>query len=405
MAASLRIAFLTPEYAASGQADGGLANYLRKVARGLVERGHQPVVVTLASEARTWNDDGVEVHALERRSRFVPGLARVPVARRFDGVAAELADIRALTRRLWDAHATRKLDLIQGASYRAPAAFVVGNRRVPVVCRVSSHSPSVRAAYGAATRLEDRIWDRLEVRVARRADACFAPSELVASTFERITKRHVEVLRSPLELDAGGADSTAFERSRPAGDYLLFFGTLSPIKGVDLLARALPDVLDRNPGLTVLFVGRDDGGPDGSTMWSQIERSCGSRARYLTAMPRAQLQPFIANARGVLMPSRIDNYPNACLEAQTLGVPVVGTYGSTLDEMIVDGETGFLAQNGDMTDIARAIERLLALSSDELAAMRARILAAAAAMRSEDRIGQLVQLYERTIASFRGARE
>jgi predicted membrane GTPase involved in stress response len=34
------------------------------------------------------------------------------------------------------------------------------------------------------------------------------------------------------------------------------------------------------------------------------------------------------------MPSRVDNYPNACLEALSLGVPVIGTYDSSLDEMI-----------------------------------------------------------------------
>jgi len=96
----------------------------------------------------------------------------------------------------------------------------------------------------------------------------------------------------------------------------------------------------------------------------------------------------------------VDNYPNACLEAQALGVPVVGTYGSSLDEMIVDGETGLLADNGDPKAIAHAIERLLAQSTEEARAMRERCLKATEAARVEDRIGQLVSLYQRAQQQF-----
>ena len=75
----------------------------------------------------------------------------------------------------------------------------------------------------------------------------------------------------------------------------------------------------------------------------------------------------------ILIPSRIDNYPNTCLEAQALGKIVVGTRDSSLDEMVEDGVTGFLAEPGDSESLASAILRGLALSAEERKQMAERI--------------------------------
>jgi glycosyltransferase involved in cell wall biosynthesis len=44
----------------------------------------------------------------------------------------------------------------------------------------------------------------------------------------------------------------------------------------------------------------------------------------------------------------MDNLPNACLEAMALGKAVIGTEDSTLAELIVDEETGFLCPAADV---------------------------------------------------------
>jgi glycosyltransferase involved in cell wall biosynthesis len=117
-------------------------------------------------------------------------------------------------------------------------------------------------------------------------------------------------------------------------------------------------------------------------------------------MPKARLLPFVREAEAVLMPSRIDNYPNACLEAQALGVPVIGTRGSSLEEMIEDGITGFLVDGCDAPSVAAAIERRLRQSAEERAHLRARMGRAIEEIGREDRIGQLIALYQRTVDRF-----
>jgi glycosyltransferase involved in cell wall biosynthesis len=48
----------------------------------------------------------------------------------------------------------------------------------------------------------------------------------------------------------------------------------------------------------------------------------------------------------VVTPSRVDNCPNTCLEAQALGKIVIGTRQSSLEELVDHGVTGFLAEPG-----------------------------------------------------------
>ena len=59
----MRIAFLTTEYPTEAQGfDGGLANYLQRVALALVQLGHHPLIIIPANEDGIIFDRGIEIH-------------------------------------------------------------------------------------------------------------------------------------------------------------------------------------------------------------------------------------------------------------------------------------------------------------------------------------------------------
>ena len=72
----------------------------------------------------------------------------------------------------------------------------------------------------------------------------------------------------------------------------------------------------------------------------------------LENLPHSQLYPVIAGAHFVVLPSLIDNSPNACLEAMGLGKVVIGTIGTSFDELIIDGVNGFLVPPADPESLA-----------------------------------------------------
>lgn len=67
------------------------------------------------------------------------------------------------------------------------------------------------------------------------------------------------------------------------------------------------------------------------------------------------MSDFYNSAEALLITSQADNYPNILLEAAACGVPAIGFSVGGVPELIVDGETGFLAP---LNDIERLAERL-----------------------------------------------
>ncbi len=399
----MHIGFLTPEYIQAGRVDGGLANYLHKVGRALTARGHRISIFVLAEHNAAWRDEQMAVYEVRWPPAFA-GARRLRRLRRFLPLLRQVGAARALAAVVWRVHRHSRLDLLQTSSYATPGLLLRRNGYIPLVCRISSYTPLLRSAYGRRRNLGDYMSDWLEIRQVLDADAAFAPSHLLANTFARLEGYRPLVIPTPVAPPALHALDESLYQSRLAGTpYLLFFGTLSRIKGVDLLADVIAPVLEQHSRLMFVFIGRDDGLPDGQQVFDYLCARCPTcvhRMLYLPAMPKSRLYPFIAHATAVLMPSRVDNYPNACLEAQSLGIPVIGTHDSSLDEMIVDNETGFLVPNEDTAGLRVAIERLLARSPAEQQAMRDRILAHIQAIHAEDRVGQLVDLYATTCATF-----
>jgi glycosyltransferase involved in cell wall biosynthesis len=259
-----------------------------------------------------------------------------------------------------------------------------------------------RSAYGRRRGLGDALLDWLEAKQVGDADGAFAPSRFIARAFGRFEGVPVRVIRTPVDA-APSLPDPAFQAGNLGGKrYLLFFGTLSFIKGIGVIAEALPGILARHPDLHAAFIGRDDGIPGGKRAFAHVREACrGSESRlfYHPAVPKASLLPVIAAAEGVLMPSLADNYPNACLEAMAQGSIVVGSRDSSLDEMIRDGVDGFLCENGNAASLAEAIERLLGLEPRAKERMRMAARAAMEAAVAEDRIGELLGYYREVMAA------
>jgi glycosyltransferase involved in cell wall biosynthesis len=72
-----------------------------------------------------------------------------------------------------------------------------------------------------------------------------------------------------------------------------------------------------------------------------------------------QLDDVLARTRVLAFPSEMDTFGYAALEAMAAAVPVVGFAMHALPEIVVDGVTGFLVQQGDDAAFASALRRLL----------------------------------------------
>ena len=400
----MHIGFLTPEYVTFDRPEGGLANYLRKVALGLTDLGHRVSVLVISDKNAFWQDRSVAVTEVKR---FVwsTRLKQIRYPRNFLPVTELILSSRRLAKAVWRIHSETPFDLLHTSSYRAPGFALRNNGRIPMVCRISSYSPLLRSACGHRRSLGDHLCDWLEIRQVLDAEDAFVPSDYVAEILVRFEAFRPQVIRSPLDMQSVPMDFSYYDAHLAGQQYLLYFGALNLVKGIDYLCKVVPEILSIHRTIRFVFIGRDDGFPNGENAFEVLRARCGafvSHLHYSPALPKALLYPVIAGAAGVVMPSRVDNYPNACLEAQALGIPVVGNDRSSLEEMIVDGKTGYLARNGDVASLKTAILKLLAQSPDDRIVMREELRTHIKSIQEEDRLGQLVSFYDSVVTRFRG---
>jgi glycosyltransferase involved in cell wall biosynthesis len=128
-----------------------------------------------------------------------------------------------------------------------------------------------------------------------------------------------------------------------------------PVKGLDVLLRAVSSLVPQYPQLKLVLVG--DGSEAAKLRRLSEALDLSSRVVFTGAVEEA---PRIFPAWHVYVsPSRKEGLPLALLEAMACQLPVVATRIPGHLDTVVAGETGLLAEPDDPKGLATAIARLL----------------------------------------------
>jgi len=174
----------------------------------------------------------------------------------------------------------------------------------------------------------------------------------------------------------GGVESEALPRSseRPT---IVWVGRLSPEKDPERLVDVVAGLVASVPDLQVLVLGV---GPCEAAMRARAERrGVVHHLRWLGR--RRDVAAVLARADIVLSTSRFEGMPNALMEAQAGGRPVVAPAVGGVAEVVEHGVTGLVVPPGDVDALTRACADLL---RDQV---RRRTMGAAARQRAAERFG------------------
>jgi glycosyltransferase involved in cell wall biosynthesis len=363
-AQKLRIAFATPEFVTETHFDGGLANYLNRVSKKLAELGHDVHVVTHSLENEDeFHHEGVMVHRVmpKRAWHVVNRLTRysLPTTLHWLNLSAQVY------RKLKQLHRHTPFDVIQYPSYSSCGVFAIPLLRSAHIVRGSSYQPVWNDVAGLNGNFDSSLTARLEGLQYRLTRHVHAPSRGLQNMLaNKMSVADVRLIRSPFYVETHDWDTTVYDQFLKGKRYALYFGRFQLHKGFHILARALPRFLSECSDACVALVGRDMETSLAPSMAAYARARCGGLAKRLILLdnlPHSQLYPVIAGAHFVVLPSLIDNSPNACLEAMGLGKVVIGTTGTTLDELIADGVNGFLVPPGEPEALAN---RMISAWSD-----------------------------------------
>jgi UDP-glucose:(heptosyl)LPS alpha-1,3-glucosyltransferase len=322
---TLTIGFARRGYSASGGAEA----YLKRLAEGVVEAGHEAQLFT----TEDWPTQEWPFGELVRIE------AKAPI-----GFATELERVRTTV----SCDALVSLERVLRCDvYRAGdgvhQAWLDRRRRFEPLWRTVGRT--FRRKHRDILRLEKSLLDD------RGAERVIVNSRMVKREIIDLynyRRDRIEVIPNGIPLRQFGFDPVKREKSRgdlgvEAGQVVvLFAGTGWERKGLRYAIKAIEDCSN---GKVCLFVaGR-----------GEPERYRSERARFLGEL--ADVRPIYAAADIFILPSIYDPFSNACLEAMASGLPVITTTANGFSEIMEDRIHGSIVdQPDDISDLCAAVE-------------------------------------------------
>jgi glycosyltransferase involved in cell wall biosynthesis len=141
----------------------------------------------------------------------------------------------------------------------------------------------------------------------------------------------------------------------------LAVGRFEPAKDYPTMLAAFARVLARRPDSVLLLVGR--GSLQQETEELARSLGLGDQVRFLGV--RGDIPELMSAADGYILSSAWEGMPIVLLEAGAAGIPIVATAVGGTGEVVLDGETGFLAPPRDPAALGDAMLRLASLSPEE----------------------------------------
>ena len=221
---------------------------------------------------------------------------------------------------------------------------------------------------------KDSALNRLTLRIQYRlADHLFVHTEKMKQELISefgVRPSRISVIPMGINNLAPQTDLTPDEAKRRLGlrqdeKAILFFGRITPYKGLEILVEAFQKNLPSADNYRLIVAGRPEEAT-AATYWVPIREALGAEVQegrvLLRAehIPDAETELYFKAADVLVLPYR-DIYQSGILFlGYSFGLPsLAADVGSLRDEM-VEGRTGFLFEPEDPTDLARAIEKYFA---------------------------------------------
>ena len=143
---------------------------------------------------------------------------------------------------------------------------------------------------------------------------------------------------------------------------IVYIGNYTEGKGQEHAISAFAKIAERFPEAEVHFYGGDLGLEKNRRFKAKLEK----QAQETPFSNRIYFHKFATNTESVLHGaymalnfSESESFSMTCLEASAAAVSVIATKSGGPEEIIIDNQTGFLVDKGDIDQMAKAMEKLL----------------------------------------------
>ncbi len=192
--------------------------------------------------------------------------------------------------------------------------------------------------------------------VYSKIDVLISPSIFLKNKLKEMGfKKGIDYL--PNFIDTEKFNKYFEDKSIPQEKSIVYFGRLSPRKGIWSLLKATRELLSEDKDLILKIVGE---GEIKKELEKKVKAEGIDNVRFLGYMKGDALFREVKKSLAVILPSEwYENNPISVLEAFALEKPVIGSRIGGIPELVIDGITGYTFEPGNAEDLKDKIELLL----------------------------------------------
>ncbi|WPY97894.1 glycosyltransferase family 4 protein [Christiangramia sp. OXR-203] len=340
----MHIAFLTPEYPDLPDSNsGGLGTSIKNLATALngFERIKVSIIVYDQKKDHFFQKNNLNFHLVAKKNYAFGGWYRYR---------------KYLEKTINDLAVKENIDIIEAADWTGITAFM--NLEVPLLIRLHGSD-----AYFCDLEGRKQKWKNhwFEKKSLRNADHIVSVSDFTGKKTMQIFG-----LDRTYHVIPNGIDAEKFKASTktPKTKQLLYFGSLIRKKGFLKLAEIFNLVVLQNPETKLVIAGKDvtDFQVHKST-WEVFQSilipEAVKNVRYLGQVDYQSIIGLLEESTVVVLPSFAEAFPMTWLEAMAMEKAMVTSNIGWANEIMVQGETGFMEHPQDHIAFAQRILKLL----------------------------------------------
>lgn len=145
---------------------------------------------------------------------------------------------------------------------------------------------------------------------------------------------------------------------------ILFFGRITPYKGIDLLVDAFTRIAPKDQRYRLVIAG--EAMKESEQQWQKVQRGIAQSAtreqviQHVRYIADSEIELYFKGADVLVLPYTQIFQSGVLFMAYSFGLPVIATDVGSFGSDIIEGKTGFVCRPGDPADLAKVIEKYFA---------------------------------------------
>ena len=379
---------------------GGIETYTDLISDAFIRLGHNVHIITSGkninlSLEKKYLKKGINIHKINFEKLNIRGIWRLERK-----VPISLFTYSFLVnRKINELILKYKVDIVESPNRAFEGLVCSYNKTVPLVVRLHGGILVDKILNLSQYPFRDRIIQMFEKYLISNANSVTSCSKSISQIILENYKINVRIQIIPNPIDLTQFYPLPEETNTPM---ILFVGRFQELKGISVLAEAIPIVLAKFPDAHFILVGPDSFYGKINTSYREFicNKINDKRVSFSSEVPSEELLKLYNKACICVFPSFYESFGMVALEAMACGKAVIATKVGGFTDIIEDGLSGLLVPPANVEALTAAIIELLTKNEHRRQLGKNAFERASKYYKLEKIANSIIKIYEETINKF-----